>query len=39
MAPVYNVREVPFRGKVLTNMTGQRSRADMYAKEVLSEVE
>ena len=39
IAPVYDVREVPLEGKILTNITGQRSRAEMYAKEVLSEVE
>lgn len=39
MAPVYDVREDHFEGEKLTSMTGQRSRAVMYAKEVLSAVE
>lgn len=39
MAPVYDVRDVPVEDEKLTSMTGQRSRAEMYAKEVLSEVQ
>jgi hypothetical protein len=38
MAPVYDVREEASESETRTKMTGQRSLADMYANEVLSDV-
>lgn len=40
MAPVCNIREIAYgEAVIITKMTGQRSRAEIYANEVLSEVE